>query len=453
MSEEKTTVSGLKIKFVNIIFFVIECVFGLLVLLTFVFINANYNKLIDSVNDFTESNKSVTEFRTSADFLTNQIRLFVINQDSVFLTSYLDELNGTKGREQALEILELSHIDDDADVNLKLALDASNDLSKTELYCAKLTWLALHKQSAKIPEALLSVDLEDGDEYLSDLNKIAKAREILFDYDYLASKDKINKFISMSVSALTNESLSVQKKQGDILNRLFFLFRLFLFCLLIVSVVYLSIIIFYVIRPIASHTKKIEEGEKMGEIGSYETRYIASAYNSLLDKNEIKASILKHKAEHDSLTGLINRGAFDQIKNIIKESTESVAYLIIDIDFFKQINDNYGHSTGDVVLKKISSLLNEQFRNTDYVARIGGDEFAVLMTKIGENPESVIQRKISSLNTILQNLQDGLPSVSLSVGVSISDNGYEEEMEKQADEALYRVKKGGRCNCSFYKFQ
>ena len=65
--------------------------------------------------------------------------------------------------------------------------------------------------------------------------------------------------------------------------------------------------------------------------------------------------------------------------------------------------------------------------------------------------KSVIHKKIASINNILQNIQDGLPSVSLSVGVAFSDCGYDDVLETQADEALYKVKKGGRCNCSFYK--
>ena len=185
--------------------------------------------------------------------------------------------------------------------------------------------------------------------------------------------------------------------------------------------------------------------------GSYEVKYIASAYNALCDKNAVTASILKHKAEHDPLTGLINRNAFDQIKEALADSGEPIAYLIIDIDLFKQINDKYGHLIGDDVLKKIASLLMEQFRATDYVARIGGDEFAVIMTKFGLHPTEIIQRKISELNNRLQTVEEGMPPVSLSVGVAFSDEGYVSEIEANADKALYNVKRGGRCNCSFFE--
>ena len=182
-------------------------------------------------------------------------------------------------------------------------------------------------------------------------------------------------------------------------------------------------------------------------------RLIAKTYNALREKDEIKASILKHKAEHDPLTGLINREAFAKIKEVLSDTAEPIAYLIIDIDLFKAVNDKYGHLVGDEVLKKIAAILCEQFRNTDYVARIGGDEFAVIMTKFGDAPEFIIQRKIETINKLLQKVEQNFPSVSLSVGVAISTMGYNEVLEEQADQALYHVKQGGRCNCSFFSIE
>ena len=92
----------------------------------------------------------------------------------------------------------------------------------------------------------------------------------------------------------------------------------------------------------------------------------------------------------------------------------------------------------------------EQFRGSDYVARIGGDEFAIIMTKFGSSPVEIINSKIQRLNAMLQHNDDGLPAVSLSVGVAFSKKGYVRDLEGQADDALYMVKRGGRCNCSFY---
>ena len=124
---------------------------------------------------------------------------------------------------------------------------------------------------------------------------------------------------------------------------------------------------------------------------------------------------------------------------------------MIDLDNFKQINDGYGHQVGDSILQKVANLLSENFRSTDFPARIGGDEFAVIVTDFSENMKSVILNKIEMINMVLKNPDDGLPKISLSVGAAFSENGFSDELYKNADIALYEVKEKGRCGCRFYE--
>lgn len=99
----------------------------------------------------------------------------------------------------------------------------------------------------------------------------------------------------------------------------------------------------------------------------------------------------------------------------------------------------------------MAKILKESFRTTDYPARIGGDEFAAILTNITEDMQSVIKRKITEMNEALLHPEDGLPPVSLSIGVAFSESGYAEELYKKADLALYQVKENGRCGCAFYQ--
>ena len=115
-----------------------------------------------------------------------------------------------------------------------------------------------------------------------------------------------------------------------------------------------------VLRPIDYDIKSIRGEKKMHVLGSYEMRLIAKTYNALREKDEIKASILKHKAEHDPLTGLINREAFSKIKEVLSDTAEPIAYLIIDIDLFKAVNDKYGHDRGDEQMYQNKSILKEK---------------------------------------------------------------------------------------------
>jgi diguanylate cyclase (GGDEF)-like protein len=199
-----------------------------------------------------------------------------------------------------------------------------------------------------------------------------------------------------------------------------------------------------------NYVKCIENDSKMIPQGSYETKYISYAYNKLMSRTAVNFAVLRHKAEHDALTGVINREGLKTILDALEHLPEPIAYLIVDIDLFKKINDTYGHVVGDEVLKAVAEILMEQFRSTDYVARTGGDEFAIVMTKCGTSPIDIIMNKVNSINDILQNSMGHLPAVSLSVGVAFNDSGYTPDLVKRADEALYKVKRGGRCNCAFY---
>lgn len=157
-----------------------------------------------------------------------------------------------------------------------------------------------------------------------------------------------------------------------------------------------------------------------------------------------------HRVTHDSLTGIMNRSAFDHLRELLKKSPTPLALILIDVDKFKSINDTYGHEVGDKVLKKVGQLLNSFFRSDDYPIRIGSDEFAIIMNDINADSRKAIHHKINLINKEMQDTTDGLPSVTLSVGVAFSAKGYSDSLYKQADKALYVVKEHGRSGLQFY---
>lgn len=126
--------------------------------------------------------------------------------------------------------------------------------------------------------------------------------------------------------------------------------------------------------------------------------------------------LIRHKAEHDPLTDLLNRGSFEKLLRNYEEGDSPFALIMVDVDYFKTVNDTCGHAAGDDTLKKIASLLTTTFRSSDYVCRIGGDEFAVIMVEMTSDLRYTIQEKIDAANEALQQADDGLPKVSLCVG-------------------------------------
>ncbi len=148
----------------------------------------------------------------------------------------------------------------------------------------------------------------------------------------------------------------------------------------------------------------------------------------------------------DALTGLHNRTYFEQeMRRLEAEHSEMVGLIICDIDGLKLVNDNLGHDAGDELLKNTAHILSQCFRENDLVARIGGDEFAVLIT--GTNPENLakatrrLKQAISDFNS-----RHSKPPVSFSVGaaVKMDKNKSMTILFREADTNMYREKPGNR---------
>jgi len=160
----------------------------------------------------------------------------------------------------------------------------------------------------------------------------------------------------------------------------------------------------------------------------------------------------QEKAERDPLTGLYNKGAFaGKLSRCIKNN---VAVLIIDIDHFKNVNDTYGHAVGDETIKFIANALKDSVRTSDYVARVGGDEFAIIMESLrGEDKKKPIANKLKNLMKVIKIHEDDIPDVTLSIGVAMVDPEIHlsaDDVYRDADSALYEVKQNGRNGFAFF---
>jgi len=186
------------------------------------------------------------------------------------------------------------------------------------------------------------------------------------------------------------------------------------------------------------------------------TAYIATGKE--ITKRMQDQERLEHLAYHDLLTELPNRALFmDRLGHGLlrrRESGSRLAVLFLDADGFKEINDTLGHDTGDRLLQLFAERIKTCMREGDSVARIGGDEFAVLLEEIASADDVVaIAQKIqSALTTRPFQIGDHRLVVSASIGISVfPDDGEDPEgLLKCADTAMYRAKKEGRNNYQFY---
>jgi diguanylate cyclase (GGDEF)-like protein/PAS domain S-box-containing protein len=163
------------------------------------------------------------------------------------------------------------------------------------------------------------------------------------------------------------------------------------------------------------------------------------------------------QANYDALTGLPNRRLFgERLQHEIdraRRSGATVAVLLFDLDRFKEVNDSLGHDQGDALLVEIAKRMSEHVRSTDVVARMGGDEFAVVLSDV--DGRGTVERVIEALLVALAEpvaLQDDVAYVSASVGVTLfpSDGGTIEALVKNADQALYAAKDAGRSRWSYF---
>ncbi|MCC0627854.1 MULTISPECIES: diguanylate cyclase domain-containing protein [unclassified Clostridioides] len=166
-----------------------------------------------------------------------------------------------------------------------------------------------------------------------------------------------------------------------------------------------------------------------------------------IDSEKEEKNRLLDKVQRDSLTNIYNAAYIRKLttKNLLNLSTEkNGALLIVDIDYFKSINDTYGHLVGDKVLVDVAKVLNESFAKDDIVGRLGGDEFSVYIKDI-INKEKLINKCNDVYNKIhLIKLPNG-KSLSISMGVVITKRGQEyDELYQIADNALYDSKRQGR---------
>ena len=176
---------------------------------------------------------------------------------------------------------------------------------------------------------------------------------------------------------------------------------------------------------------------------------------TLLRENQGRLDYLAH---HDALTDLPNRLLFqDRLQHAMvksRRSGQSVALLFLDLDRFKKINDSLGHAIGDQVLCEVAQRLRRVLREADTVARMGGDEFVMILEQTSEAKDvSVVARKILQQMAAPLNIAEHELFLTTSIGVSLfpEDGASSDELMKAADVAMYRAKAEGRNNFQFYR--
>ena len=174
------------------------------------------------------------------------------------------------------------------------------------------------------------------------------------------------------------------------------------------------------------------------------------AFQDITSRKE-REKTLQNQANRDPLTGIYNRRYFEQIMPVkiqaSHQKSEPFAMLMIDADHFKDINDEYGHKTGDKVLMEMAQIIERSLRPDDVVARFGGEEFVVFLNNVTDEIAVMVANRLKdAIANLVIYSDDGRPVTwTVSIGVAPSEiSAHADLMIKMADDAMYEAKKEGR---------
>lgn len=405
-----------------------------------------------ATNKYIVCEEAAKRLQDGSDYLTEQVRLYVMTGDKKYMDLYLKEANETKRREASLKDLKKYFDKTAVFTSLQNALNCSNQLMRTEYYAMRLVAEANGVEKKTWPKELKKVNIIDKDETLTAYKKKEKAKRLVCGTTYQDRRDEITSEVTRCMQGLIKKTKNSQGRATTIFSDMYIKLQISTAILVILMLALCVLIRKLVVKPLISYNDSIKRGEIFPVIGAEELQNLAETYNHVYKENQETQKLIRHQAEHDALTDLLNRGSFEKLLKIHEEGESSYALILIDVDTFKSVNDTYGHDTGDQILKKVSQILKQTFRSIDYVCRIGGDEFAIIMVEMTSDLEYTIKDKIFMINEKLGKKENGLPAVSLSVGVAFSDRENPgDTIFKDADKALYDVKEHGRCGCKIYK--
>ena len=407
----------------------------------------SFLRVKDAAEDNIKLQNSVHGLMDASDYLTEMAQRFTVSGDRRFLEQYFIEAFTTKRREQALSELKRVKDTESALASLEEAMRHSVKLMDREYYAMRLVIEA--KGIREYPSVLKSVALRSEDAALSPENKMRLATKMVLDDEYYTQKNRIRTEVQNTVQAIVSQT---QKEETDALDR--FQAELNLTrgeILLIIAAIFFVVWLTSTlgINPILAAVDQIKADGPIKETGADEFRYLAKAYNNLYSMYKKSIEHLNFKASHDELTGAYNRAGFDLLLSGL--DLDTTCLMFFDVDNFKNINDTYGHETGDKVLQKLVQVLKSSFRSDDYVCRVGGDEFVVFMVHSSEMQRDLIKTKMAQIRQELVNSKEGLPPVTVSVGiVHGTQAGDMESLLKKGDAAMYESKTNGKNTYTFY---
>ena len=426
-------------------------VIGAVIISAFLFystyhLSVSFKKLTDASEEQIELRKAARELMDASDYLTEMAQRFTIQGDMRFLDEYFKEAFETNRREEALDRMSVKTDNTAALNSLQKAMDRSVSLMQLEYYAMRLVVEA--KGCTSYPSQLQGVILSNEDLELSPKEKMRRATEILLSEAYYTQKEHIRSNMRDTLDELERMAYDTDDTTLNAFTREMSFVRLIITIQIIGIFAMLFLTTHLGIHPVLNAVERIKTGNPIPEVGANEFRYLARAYNKMYEVYKNSLSRLNFKASHDELTGVYNRAGYDLLLSSLELG--STYMMLVDVDNFKDINDTYGHEVGDSVLVKLARVLKTNFRSDDYVCRIGGDEFVVFMVHANQSHRALLAGKMRRIGDELADTSDGLPAVTVSVGIVHGSEAPDiKTLFEKTDAAMYHSKHSGKHTFTF----
>lgn len=437
---------GISLRTINISLIIGAVLVSALMFVSTFRLSSSFRRVTETSEQQIELRKAARELMDASDYLTEKVQRFTVTADMRFVQEYFDEAFIAHHREEAISRMSTGTASEEALKVLKDAMKESLALMNTEYYAMKLVIEA--KGYTDYPELLQSIELSDSDKALSPQEKMRLATEMVLNDEYYNHKYLIRENMTISLEELEKMAYDKDEDAMAALSNELKLVRVVIILQTFGIVILVWLTTKLGIHPVLNAVDRIKEDSPIPEGGAVEFRYLAKAYNKMYEVYRKSLESLSFRASHDELSGLYNRAGYDLLLSSI--DLESTYMLLFDVDNFKTINDNYGHGAGDEAIRNVARVLKENFRSDDYVCRIGGDEFVVLMVHAPKSAKNLISSKIKHINDELGNSRDNLPSYSVSVGIAHgSDSTDTINLFAKCDTALYESKARGKHTYTF----
>ncbi len=448
MAENKGKKSGkgISIRNLNLSMAAITLVISALLLVATYSAYTGYSKLRDYTENYIHWQRDAYDLQTGSDYLTEQVRCFVETGKRVYLDNYFEEAEVNRRRDSAVENVHNFLGDTEAYRALVAAMAESVDLMDREYYAMRLTIEAFGKKLSEYPEVIQAVELSPEDAALPNKEKAALARSMVFDDIYHSKKNLISDNMQQCLQALALEIDGQQEATADGLTDILNRQRMLIVLSISITLFTMLLTLLLIISPLVRAVMYIRAEQPIPVKGSKEFQFLARTYNLMYETNREQKEELAYEATHDNLTGVYNRNGYDFIQR--NTNWETSALVLFDVDRFKPVNDTYGHKMGDRVLARVAITIQNAFRAQDFVCRIGGDEFAVIMVHTNPSSAELICKKVERINEVLGEPEGGVPGIHISCGAAYGVHFTDfDRLFHEADAALYRVKNsgGGRC--------